>query len=206
MFWLLLCFWKQLRHWLSTTKRHENSKIVQPACNLIFIFTCSPFIVRHFNPEKICVVTTELTKFSCCSCFKFNRVWSLNKWPTRFICLARSMDTTLRFKAMEKESLTSKFLFDRCYLFVIGLFNKSWFLFNAWSVFAAYPWLLLKFHDTFEDGFGKGWGTRGRITIQQVSSKVFSSVIFHGNWFKFFICEPNWTLPCKFNLSINVIK
>ena len=107
------------RHWLSTTERHENSKIAQPACNLIFIFTCSPFIVRHFNPEQICVVTTELTKFSCCSCFTFNRVWSLNKWPTRFICQARSMDTTLRLKAMEKESLTSKFLFDRCCIFFI---------------------------------------------------------------------------------------
>ena len=83
------------------------------------------------------------------------------------------MDTTLRLKAMEKESLTSKFLFDRCYLFVVGLFNKCWFPFNAWSVFAAYPWLLLKFHDTFEDVFGKGWGIRGRITIGQVSSKVF---------------------------------
>ena len=119
MFWLLLCSWKQLRHWLSTTNHHENSKIAQPTCNLIYIFTWSPFIVRHFNPEKICVVTTELTKFSCCSCFKFNRVWSLNKWPTRFICLARSMDTTLRIKAMEKESLASKFLFDKCYIFFI---------------------------------------------------------------------------------------
>ena len=29
------------------------------------------------------------------------------------------MDTTLRSKAMEKESLTSKFLFDRCYKFFI---------------------------------------------------------------------------------------
>ena len=29
------------------------------------------------------------------------------------------MDTTLRFKAMEKESLTSKFLFDRCCIFFI---------------------------------------------------------------------------------------
>ena len=29
------------------------------------------------------------------------------------------MDTTLRLKAMEKESLTSKFLFDRCCIFFI---------------------------------------------------------------------------------------
>ena len=29
------------------------------------------------------------------------------------------MDTTLRLNAMEKESLTSKFLFNRCYIFFI---------------------------------------------------------------------------------------
>ena len=170
MFWLLLCSSKQLRHRLSTTKRHENSKISQPACNLIFIFTCSPFIAKHFNSEQTGVVTTELTKFSCCSCFKCNRVWSLNKWPTRFICQARSMDTTLRFKAMEKESLTSKFLFDRCYIFFILVQYNVGSRSMHEVVFAAYPWLLLKSHDTFEDVFGNDRKSEQQSVFQRYLS------------------------------------
>ena len=34
-------------------------------------------------------------------------------------------------------------------------------------------------------------GKDGEHEEEQVSSKVFSSVIFHGNWFKFLICESN---------------
>ena len=49
------------------------------------------------------------------------------------------MDTTLRFKAMEKESLTSKFLFDRCYIFFILVQYNVGFRSMHEVVFAAYP-------------------------------------------------------------------
>ena len=174
MFWLLLCSWKQLRYWLSTTKRHENSKIAQPACNFIFIFTCSPFIARHFNPEQICVVTTELTKFSCFSCFKFNRVWSLNKWPTRFTCQARSMDTTLRFKAMEKESLTSKFLFNRYYIFFI-LVQYMLVSVQCMKGFRSLPLITFKIPWHFRGCF---WEWMGNTRKSKWAAKCFPALSF----------------------------
>ena len=51
-------------------KSDRNSKIEQP----LILFLLVVRLVRHFNPEHICIVTTKLIKFSCCSCFKFNRV------------------------------------------------------------------------------------------------------------------------------------
>ena len=91
-------------------------------CVISCIFvTCSLISYAiFFCREHISIVTTDpCNKIFPLYLFYFNRVWSLNKWPTRFICQARSMDTTLRLKAMEKESLTSTFLLNRCNLSLI---------------------------------------------------------------------------------------
>ena len=69
------------------------------------------------------------------------------------------MDTTLRSKAMEKESLTINFLFNIC-----------WFLFNACvKRFRSHPFFT-SFHDSFEDVFEGGGGG---ITIEPGSWEVF---------------------------------
>ena len=88
------------------------------------------------------------------------------------------MDTTLRFKAIEKESLTSKFLFNRCYIFFILVQYMLVSAVQCMKRFRSLPLITLKFHDTFEDLSGKGCGSRGRITIEQVSSKVLPALSF----------------------------
>ena len=82
------------------------------------------------------------------------------------------MDTTLRFKAMEKESLTSKFLFNIDVIYLWYLFNICWFLFNACvKRFRSQPFFT-SFHDTFADVFGGGGGG---ITIELGNWEVFSA-------------------------------
>ena len=171
-----------VQHWISTKKRQKLQN--RAASN--FIFTCSPFIVRHFTQS-----TFALLQPSSCSFFKFNRLWSLNKWPTRFICRARSMDTTLRFKAMEKESLTSKFLFNRCYIFFI-LVQYMLVSVQCMKRFRSLPLIAFKIPWHFEGCCWEGMGQKKQNYDRTSEQQSVTSVIFHGHLFKFFICEPHW--------------
>ena len=84
------------------------------------------------------------------------------------------MDTTLRSKAMEKESLTSKFLFNGCNLSLIAV-QYTYMLVSVQCMvkrFYSQPFFT-SFYDTFEDDFGRGGGG---ITIELGSWEVFSAL------------------------------
>ena len=89
------------------------------------------------------------------------------------------MDTTLRSKAMEKESLTSKFLFNGCN---VSLILVQYMLVSVQCMGEAFsqPTLfhfIFHFHDTFEDVFGRGGGG---ITIELGSWEVFPAFSKNG--------------------------
>ena len=175
-------------------------------CVISCIFvTCSLISYR----EHISIVTTDpCYKIFPLHLFYFNRVWSLNKWPTRFICQARSMDTTLRLKAMEKESLTSKFLLNRCNLSLIivqYMLVSVQYMREALSqptLFHFIPWY-------FRGCLWKGrrWNydrTRELGSVSRFLQKRLC-VIFQGHWFKYVTQIESFNL-CKVNLSVNLIK
>ena len=144
----------------------------------------SPLItmVRHFNPEHICIVTTKLIKFSCCSCFKFNRVWSLNKWPTRFICLVRSMDTVLwGWRRWKRKALRVSFCLIDVYFSY--LFNVRWF--PLMKHFRSLPLITFKTPWPFERCFQEGMGETRQNYDTTSEQQSVTSVTFHGHLFNF---------------------
>ena len=169
----------------------------------MFLVVCS--VRPFFYLGHISKVTTDPCNkiFPLCF-FYFNRVWSLNKWPTRFICQARSMDTTLRLKAMEKESLTSKFLFNGCNLSLIAV---QYMLVSVQCMREAFlqPTLFHFVLRHFRGCFWKG-GRWNYDRTRELGSLFFLQkrlcVIFQGQK----LCDLDLKLLCKVNLFINLIK
>ena len=108
------------------------------------------------------------------------------------------MDTTLRSKAMEKESLTSKFLFNGCNL---SLILVQYMLVSVQCMSEAFsqPTLfhfIFHFHDI-------------SFFTSMIPSRMFLEgeevEFFQGHWFKYVTQIESFNL-CKVNFSFNLIK
>ena len=115
------------------------------------------------------------------------------------------MDTTLRSKAMEKESLTSKFLFNGCNLSLIAV---QYMLVSVQCMREGFLQPTL-FHFILRYFRGCFWkGRRWNYDRTRELGSVFRSlqkrlcVIFQGKK----LCALDRKLLCRINLFVSVIK